>query len=207
MIDDHCRTRDDTILAMGEVAVWNNNIFGLVSPGYQMAKAELDTLVDGERCFQGAAMSTKLKLLGVDVGAVGDAHGNQNPGARFFHYTDPIQQEYRKLVVSADGKQLPGAMLVSDNSDYDTLLQYCTNALELRDNPESLILPASEGGSPTPGMDARPDSAGICSCHNVSKGDDGRCPEQPEHQLETRAVRLLGDELHVAARKKAHVAA
>jgi nitrite reductase (NADH) large subunit len=175
VIDDHCRTSDDDILAIGEVALWNDSIFGLVSPGYQMAKAALDTLTGGERCFQGADMSTKLKLLGVDVGAVGDAHGNQNPGARFFRYTDQLNQEYRKLVVSADGKQLLGAMLVGDNSYYDTLLQYCTNGLELPEQPESLILPASEGGSPTLGVDALPDSAGICSCHNVSKGDIVQC--------------------------------
>ncbi|BBI60035.1 hypothetical protein HSBAA_13410 [Vreelandella sulfidaeris] len=49
-------------------------------------------------------MSTKLKLLGVDVGSIGDAHGNQNPSARMFRYLDPIKQEYRKLVVSSDGK-------------------------------------------------------------------------------------------------------
>ncbi len=175
VIDDHCRTSDEDILAIGEVALWNDSIFGLVSPGYQMAKAALDTLTGGERCFRGADMSTKLKLLGVDVGAVGDAHGNQNPGARFFRYTDQLHQEYRKLVVSADGKQLLGAMLVGDNSYYDTLLQYCTNGLELPDNPESLILPATEGGSPTLGVDALPDSAGICSCHNVSKGDIVQC--------------------------------
>jgi nitrite reductase (NADH) large subunit len=181
VIDDHCRTSDDRILAIGEVALWNNSIFGLVSPGYQMAKAALDTLVGGECCFQGADMSTKLKLLGVDVGAVGDAHGNQNPGARFFRYTDQLNQEYRKLVVSADGKQLLGAMLVGDNSYYDTLLQYCTNGLELPDQPESLILPASEGGSPTLGVDALPDSAGICSCHNVSKGDIVQCVHDDGH--------------------------
>ena len=171
VIDDHCRTSDPDVLAIGEVALWNDSIFGLVGPGYQMAKAALDTLTGGDRAFTGADMSTKLKLMGVDVGAIGDAHGNQNPGARFYRYTNGIAQEYRKLVVSADGKQLLGAMLVGDNSYYDTLLQYALNGLELPDNPESLILPASEGGAPALGVDALPETAGICSCHNVTKGD------------------------------------
>ncbi|PAU81692.1 nitrite reductase (NAD(P)H) [Halovibrio salipaludis] len=175
VIDDHCRTSDPDVLAIGEVALWNDSIFGLVGPGYQMAKAALDTLTEGERTFRGADMSTKLKLMGVDVGAIGDAHGNQNPGARFYRYTNGIAQEYRKLVVSADGKQLLGAMLVGDNSYYDTLLQYALNGLELPDNPESLILPASEGGAPALGVDALPETAGICSCHNVTKGDIVQC--------------------------------
>jgi len=169
VIDDRCLTSDPAILAIGEVALWNNSIFGLVAPGYQMAKAAADTLLSGELTFAGADMSTKLKLLGVDVGAIGDAHGNQNPGARMFRYLDQIKQEYRKLVVSSDGKKLLGAMLVGDNATYDTLMQYYSNGLELPDDPAALILPSTEG-APTLGADALPDGATICSCHNVTKG-------------------------------------
>ncbi|WP_355661775.1 nitrite reductase large subunit NirB [Halomonas salifodinae] len=175
VIDDRCLTSDPAILAVGEVALWNQSIFGLVAPGYQMARAAADTLVADtlEReaeTFGGADMSTKLKLLGVDVGSIGDAHGTQHPGARMFRYLDQIKQEYRKLVVSADGKQLLGAMLVGDNGYYDTLMQYYANGIELPQDPASLILPSSDG-APALGPDALPDTAMICSCHNVTKGD------------------------------------
>ncbi|MGO2398630.1 MAG: FAD-dependent oxidoreductase, partial [Halomonas sp.] len=89
VINDQCQTSDPAILAIGEVALWNQSIFGLVAPGYQMAKTALSTLTGGDASFTGADMSTKLKLLGVDVGSIGDAHGNQNPGARMFRYLDP----------------------------------------------------------------------------------------------------------------------
>ncbi|MFC3281993.1 nitrite reductase large subunit NirB [Litchfieldella rifensis] len=170
VVDDHCLTSDPAILAVGEVAVWNNSVFGLVGPGYQMAKAAAATLTEGELTFQGADMSTKLKLMGVDVGSIGDAHGDRTPGARVFRYLDQIKQQYRKMVVSSDGKKLLGAMLVGDNSYYDTLMQYYDNGLALPDQPECLILPASEGGTPTLGADALPDTATLCSCHNVTKG-------------------------------------
>ena len=170
VIDDQCLTSDPQILAVGEVALWQQSIYGLVAPGYQMAKAALATLIEGETRFKGADMSTKLKLLGVDVGSIGDAHGNQNPGARMFRYLDQIKQEYRKLVVSSDGKKLLGAMLVGDNSYFDTLMQYYDNGLELPEDPASLILPSSEG-APALGPDALPETATICSCHNVTKGD------------------------------------
>ncbi|GHA96904.1 nitrite reductase large subunit NirB [Modicisalibacter luteus] len=169
VIDDKCLTSDPAILAIGECALWNNSIFGLVAPGYQMAKVAVDTLTEGETTFRGADMSTKLKLMGVDVGAIGDAHGDRSPSARMFRYLDEIKQEYRKLVVSSDGKKLLGAMLVGDNSYYDTLMQYYSNGLELPADPASLILPSSEG-APTLGPDALPDTASICSCHNVTKG-------------------------------------
>ncbi|MCH4562316.1 nitrite reductase large subunit NirB [Halomonas sp. EGI 63088] len=175
VIDDRCLTSDPAILAIGEVALWNNSIFGLVAPGYQMAKAAAATLLasSGEshdETFRGADMSTKLKLLGVDVGSIGDAHGDRTPGARMFRYLDPLKQQYRKLVVSSDGKRLVGAMLVGDNSVYDTLLQYYANRMELPEDPASLILPSSEG-APALGPDALPDTATLCSCHNVTKGD------------------------------------
>jgi nitrite reductase (NADH) large subunit len=170
VIDDQCRTNDPNILAIGEVALWNQSIFGLVAPGYQMAKTAVATLTGGDTCFSGADMSTKLKLLGVDVGSIGDAHGNQNPGARMFRYLDPLTQVYRKLVVTSDGKKLLGAMLVGDNSVYDTLLQYYANGIELPKEPASLILPQQSGAAPALGPDALPETAMICSCHNVTKG-------------------------------------
>ncbi|GEN25100.1 nitrite reductase large subunit [Halomonas cupida] len=169
VIDDHCLTSDPAILAVGEVALWNHSIFGLVAPGYQMAKVAADTLTGGGSAFTGADMSTRLKLLGVDVGAIGDAHGDRTPGARQFRYFDQLKQVYRKLVVSSDGRRLHGAMLVGDNAGYDTLMQYFANGLTLPDDPAALILPSSEG-APALGPDALPDSATICSCHNVTKG-------------------------------------
>ena len=171
VVDNQCLTSDPAILAIGEVALWNQSIFGLVAPGYQMAKAALSTLTGGDTHFGGADMSTKLKLLGVDVGSIGDAHGNQNPGTRMFRYLDPIKQEYRKLVVSSDGKKLLGAMLVGNNAVYDTLLQYYANGIELPEEPAALILPQSSGAAPTLGPGALPETATICSCHNVTKGD------------------------------------
>ncbi|GGY01105.1 nitrite reductase large subunit [Litchfieldella qijiaojingensis] len=191
VIDDHCLTSDPAILAVGEVALWNNSIFGLVGPGYQMAKAAAYTLTQGELTFRGADMSTKLKLLGVDVGSIGDAHGDRSPGARMFRYLDQIKQEYRKLVVSSDGKKLLGAMLVGDNSYYDTLMQYYSNGLELPEDPASLILPSTEG-APALGADALPETATICSCHNVTKGDvcasiDAGCTDLGAVKLETKA--------------------
>jgi nitrite reductase (NADH) large subunit len=120
--------------------------------------------------FDGADMSTKLKLMGVDVASVGDALG-KTAGALDYVYTDPVQGIYKKLVVSGDGKQLLGAILVGDAAEYGALLQATLNAIPLPDHPEDLILPAREGGaSKGMGVDAFPATALICSCNNVSKG-------------------------------------
>ena len=171
VINDLCQTSDPSTYAIGECALWQQKIFGLVAPGYQMARVVADQLVNQQQAtltFSGADMSTKLKLLGVEVGSIGDAHA-KTPGAMSYLFTDPKAGHYKKLVVSQNGKKLLGAVLVGDTSPYDTLLQYALNDMPLPANPEQLILPAS-GQTVLPAL-VLPDSATICSCHNVAKGD------------------------------------
>ncbi|MDC4949102.1 nitrite reductase large subunit NirB [Acinetobacter baumannii] len=174
VINDYCQTSDQNIYAIGECALWQNKIYGLVAPGYDMARIAAKHILDEEcHCFAGADMSTKLKLMGVDVASVGDAHA-MTPGALSYFYADEHALVYKKIVVNADKTKLLGAVLVGDAKEYNDLLQMMLNGLALPEVPESLIMPgfeqsaAKSGGS---GVDLLPDSATICSCNNVSKAD------------------------------------
>ncbi|WP_165106540.1 MULTISPECIES: nitrite reductase large subunit NirB [unclassified Caballeronia] len=170
-IDDTCRTSDSDIYAIGECAAWNGMVYGLVAPGYEMARVTAKHLLGDQAGFGGADMSTKLKLMGVDVASIGDAHG-KTPGSRTYQFSDERKQVYKKLVVSECGKQLLGAVMVGDAAEYGTLLQMMLNRIELPDAPEFLILPQSDGkAKPGLGVDALPETAQICSCNNVSKGE------------------------------------
>lgn len=196
VVDNHCRTSDPDIFAIGECASWNGSIFGLVAPGYSMARNVAAQLAGQHyEPFTGADMSTKLKLLGVDVGSIGDAHA-ATPGAKSYRFIDEASASYRRLVVSADGKHVLGAVLIGDNSYYDTLLQYAQNGIALPKDPSSLILPLSDG-APTLGADALPDTATICSCHNVTKGAvccavDAGCVDLGELKGKTKAATGCG---------------
>ncbi|KAA0876377.1 nitrite reductase large subunit NirB [Nitrincola tapanii] len=185
-INSNCQTSVADVYAIGECASWQGQMFGLVAPGYQMAKTAVAAILGEESAaFTGADMSTKLKLLGVDVGSIGDAHGH-TAGARNYRYLDEQNGVYRRLVVSQDGKTLLGAILVGDNSYYDTLLQYALNGLSLPAQPESLILPGT-AAAPALGADALPASAVLCSCHNVTKG--AVCAAMDEGALSFEAVK------------------
>ena len=169
VIDNQCRTSDADIFAIGECALWEGRIFGLVAPGYAMARTVVGVLEGAEAEFVGADMSTKLKLMGVDVASIGDAQA-RTKGALVYTYQNGSEEVYKRLVVSADKKQLLGAVLVGDASGYGTLLQYCLNEIELPENPDALILPSRSDESVGLGVDAMPVNAQICSCHDVSKG-------------------------------------
>src|SRR5687768_160196 len=134
-IKGDCRTSDESIYAIGECAAYEGRIYGLVAPGYQMARVAAARLLEKEEAaFAGADMSTKLKLLGVEVGSIGDAHA-QTPGARVYTFFDQRKEVYKKLVVDAEGKKLLGAVLVGDTSDYSLRHQTVMNAMALPENP------------------------------------------------------------------------
>ncbi|MBR9910973.1 MAG: nitrite reductase large subunit [Gammaproteobacteria bacterium] len=170
VVNDSCQTNVDNVYAIGECALWSGRIYGLVAPGYTMAKVAVSHITGGDEQFRGADMSTKLKLLGVDVASIGDAHGN-TPGAQSYTYNDEIEQVYKRLIVSADGKKVVGAVLVGDVDAYGNLLQLMLNDMDLPGNPAGLILPAGDGEAAMGlGVDALPDTAQICSCYDVTKG-------------------------------------
>ncbi len=170
IVDNNCQTTVKDVYAIGECALWNNRIFGLVAPGYQMAKVAVSHITGGSEQFTGADMSTKLKLLGVDVASIGDAHGN-TPGSLSYTYSNDVDEVYKRIIVSADNKKLLGAVMVGDVEAYGTLQQICVNGMDLPEDPNGLILPNVEGGSSTGlGVDALPETAMICSCYDVSKG-------------------------------------
>ncbi|MEV6278391.1 nitrite reductase large subunit NirB [Nocardia sp. NPDC051832] len=157
------RTSDPNIYAVGEVAAIEGVCYGLVAPGYTTAEIVADRLLGGAGEFPGADLSTKLKLLGVDVASFGDAFG-ATEGALSVVLHDAAKGTYAKLVVSDDAKTLLGGILVGDASAYAALRPLVGSPLPA--DPAALISPTGA----ELGADALPDEAQICSCNNVSKG-------------------------------------
>ncbi|MCL9782540.1 nitrite reductase large subunit NirB [Vibrio sp. S4M6] len=174
IINNHCQTSIEDIYAIGECALWENRIFGLVAPGYQMAKVAVNHILsdsdeNGATTFTGADMSTKLKLLGVDVASIGEVHG-QTAGAQSYTYSDEIDQVYKRLILSEDGRKIIGAVLVGDTEAFGSLLQIKLNDMPLPENPSVLILPNTvDDDTSALGVDALPETAVICSCFDVTK--------------------------------------
>ena len=169
LTDLSCATTDPSIYAVGEVAAIEGRCYGLVGPGYTSAEVVADRLLGGAAEFPEADMSTKLKLLGVDVASFGDAMG-LTPDCLEVVVNDAVNQTYAKLVLSDDAKTLLGGILVGDASAYGILRPMVGEPLP--GDPLALIAPAgSDGGSEGLGVGTLPAGAQICSCNNVTKGD------------------------------------
>jgi nitrite reductase (NADH) large subunit len=165
LVDVTCRTEDEAIYAVGECAAVEGVAYGLVAPGFAMAEVVADRLLGGSATFPGADLSTKLKLLGVDVASFGDAHA-RIPGALELVYSDQVHGTYTKLVVTDDARVLLGGILVGDATAYASLRPLV--GAELGCPPERLLLPAGDPGGAVPAL---PEAAEVCTCHAVTKAD------------------------------------
>ena len=162
LTDIACCTSDPDIYAVGEVAAVQGTCYGLVAPGNATAEVVADRLLGGWADFPGADMSTKLKLLGVDVASFGDAQAT-TPNALEVVLNDPTKGTYAKLVVSDDASTLLGGVLVGDATAYGVLRPLVGRPLPA--DPASLISP----GAAEVGVGALPEDAQICSCNAVTK--------------------------------------
>ncbi|KAK4166366.1 putative nitrite reductase [NAD(P)H] [Cladorrhinum sp. PSN259] len=202
IVDDSLQTSEPDIYAIGECASWQGQTFGLIAPGVEMADVLSFNLTQAElhqpRLYKRPDLSTKLKLLGVEVASFGDFFADRDgpkylparaqkggrttpdrvktltdglPPApvKALTYKDPFQNVYKKYIFTMDGKYLLGGMMIGDTSDYVKLVPLVKTQKELDMPPAQLILGAKKEGADD--GDDLDDETQICSCHNVTKGD------------------------------------
>ncbi|QBF81389.1 nitrite reductase large subunit [Shewanella maritima] len=180
-INDDCLTSAKDVYAIGECALWQGRIFGLVAPGYQMARVVASHIAAGTdsaaqtQQFKGADMSTKLKLLGVDVAAIGESRGFDN--AQYVELSDNQAGIYKKLWLDESGTLLKGAVLIGDNADYNKLLDLYLSQDEIEGSAVDLLLAGAESEA-----DLK-DTSIVCSCHQVTKGDIVEAVKAGSHNM------------------------
>lgn len=182
VVNEYMETTDKAIFAIGECALINDHIYGLVAPGYEMADVLVGRLTGGAKTFKNFDMSTKLKLIGVDVASFGDPFIAE-PDARTIVFENKWKGIYKRLNISNDGRFLLGGVLIGDASAYNMLLQTVNNQIILPSNPEDMILEASAKKTNAMGVGNLPGEALICSCEGISKDDI--CRAVNEQQCET----------------------
>ncbi|KAN0061889.1 hypothetical protein ACQY0O_005883 [Thecaphora frezii] len=208
VVDTKLRTSVDHLYAIGECASFLEQTFGLIAPGVEMAEVLAFNLTEGPhhqlRDMKAPDVSTKLKLMGVDVASFGDFFADQGKiskplptagraaakrGAdaipppeevkkqvKALTYRDPFSDVYKKYIFTADGKFLLGGMMVGDVKDYIKLVSLTNKGSPIDKPPAELIVGAKKEGEEE-GADL-PDDAQICSCHNVTKGAVVKCVKE-----------------------------
>ena len=159
VVDDRMVTSHPRALAVGECAQHRATVYGLVAPIHEQAAVAAQTLTSGRAVYAGSVQSAKLKVMGVDLVAVGDASGPREVVS-----ADAAAGTYRKLVLDADG-QAAGAVLLGDTRGHELLLEKVKQQEPVTDLL-GLLQQAGESGAAD-----LPDSAQVCNCNGVCKGE------------------------------------
>lgn len=200
LVNNKMETSVPGIYAIGEVALYNQNIYGLVAPGYEMAGVALDQIMGGTKLMSPSIdMSTQLKLVGTEVASFGDPF-LENDDTVVIRYENKQRGVYKRINISKDGTRLLGGILVGDSSDYNTLFQLYLNEMKLPENAEELILGqrGTESKSLLGSVLDLPATAQICSCESVSKGaicdaiQNGTCQDLKGVIKQTKASTCCG---------------
>ncbi len=166
--DDLASPDDAAVFAVGECAEHRGRVYGLVAPLWEQTAVLADRLTgrDPMARYRGSVVSTKLKVMGVDLAVMGDREPRDDDD-EVVTYAEPKRGVYKKLIVR--GGRLAGAILLGDGAVAPTLLEAFDRAAELPDLRADLLFPGA-GVERHRDVADLPDDARICNCNGVSKG-------------------------------------
>ena len=116
MVSSDLSTSAPDIYAIGECASWENQTFGLIAPGVEMADILAFNLTQAKahspRKFKRPDLSTKLKLLGVEVASFGDFFADRDgpkelPTKRHGGKKEGIIETQDRVKILTDGPAPP----------------------------------------------------------------------------------------------------
>ncbi|WAC54470.1 nitrite reductase large subunit NirB [Gordonia sp. SL306] len=196
VVDDQMRCEDEGfIFAVGECAQHRSEVYGLVAPLWEQAVvlADVITGTNPDAEYHGSRLTTKLKVAGVDVAAMG-VKGPERDDDEFVQFYEPRSGTYKSVVVR-DNK-LIGAMLLGDISKANFLTQAFDEKVPLPDERISMLFDMGTPSTAT-GAAELADDVQVCNCNGVTKGDivgcvRGGCTSVSEVCAATRAGKGCG---------------
>jgi nitrite reductase (NADH) large subunit len=180
VVDDGMRTSAPGVWAVGECAEHRGVVYGLVAPIREQAAVAAASLLGEEARYDGSLQWAKLKVMGVDLVSIGVPEGPRGAAV-----ADVESPSYRKLVL--DGGRAAGAILLGDIRGSEDLLAAITSGEEVADPLARLAASAETSAADLP------DTAQICNCNGVCKGEivgavsEGGCATAREVMASTRA--------------------
>ena len=170
LVNDSMACRNDQdIYAIGECAEHRSRVYGLVAPLWEQACVLAERLAgrNADASYHGSRVSTKLKVMGVELAVAGDKDPLTDDD-EVVTYVEPNRNVYKKVIVR-DGK-VKGAILLGDGLTVPRILQAFDREESLPENRSELLFPLAADAGPALDVDDLSDDAQICNCNGVAKG-------------------------------------
>ncbi len=173
VVDNHLRSVDDpNIYVVGECAQHRGMVYGLVAPLWEQAKvlAEHITGKNPNAAYLGSKLSTKLKVVGVELASMGLTEPTEEDD-EVVQFSEPKRGRYKKLIIR--NGRLVGAIMLGDLNKVSYLIQAFDRNTPLPEERSALLFDL--GGTQKLSAEDLPAEAQVCNCNGVSKGQIGAC--------------------------------
>lgn len=172
VVDDHLRTADPAIFAVGECVEHRGTTYGLVAPAWEQARVLADHLTGRpESAYAGSRTTARLKVMGVELTSVGEPETSA-PEDEVVQYVEPKRGLYKKLVIRDN--RLVGAIILGDGERAPYVTQLFERGTPVPEDRAALFFDL--GGKPgAVSPDEMAEDATVCHCNGVTKGDIREC--------------------------------
>ena len=170
LVNDSMACRNDQdIYAIGECAEHRSQVYGLVAPLWEQARVLAERLTghNEDALYGGSRVSTKLKVMGVELAVAGDKDPLETDD-EVVTYVEPNRNVYKKVIVR-EGR-VKGAILLGDGLAVPRVLQAFDRQEPLPENRSELLFPLVDILGPAVNVEELHNDAQICDCNGVTKG-------------------------------------
>jgi len=163
IVDEYLKTSDSNIFALGEIAEFQNALFGITSAAEQQADVAANYLLgDMGSIYSGSVLMNILKFEDLDLCSIGMVNTPKNDSSyEEIILMDVSKRFYKKCIVKDD--MLKGAILLGDKSEFAEFKRLIEEEIELSDKREELLRGKSNS-EPLKGKL-------VCSCAQVGSGN------------------------------------
>ncbi|ABQ07632.1 nitrate reductase [Flavobacterium johnsoniae] len=162
-VNQYLQTSNPNIFAIGEIAEFNNKLFGITSAAEEQADILANYLAgDISSYYKGSILMNILKLEDINLCSIGDLTIPENDDSyEEIVFTDLKKRYYKKCIVKDD--LLVGAILMGDKNEFAEFKTMIESKIELSDKRNTLLR-GSSNAKPVLGKL-------VCSCSQVGAGN------------------------------------
>jgi ferredoxin-nitrate reductase len=163
VVDEYLRTSEKDIYALGEIAEYQGQLYGITAAAEQQAEITARFLCgDISKFYQGSLLMNILKMHSLELCSLGIAETpGDDPSYEEIIFIDKAKRYYKKCIVQHD--KLVGAILIGDKTEFLEFRNLIENKMELSEKRLQLLR-SGQCKEPVIGKI-------VCSCNSVGEGN------------------------------------
>ncbi|WP_298552978.1 nitrate reductase [uncultured Algibacter sp.] len=162
-VNQHLQSSHPDIFAIGEIAEFNNQLFGITSAAEEQANILANFIAGDISCaYNGSVLMNILKFNDLNLCSIGEINVPENDDSyEEIIFTDIKKRYYKKCIVKDD--LLVGAVLMGDKNEFAEFKTMIESKIEMAEKRDKLLR-GSSNDVPVLGKL-------VCSCSQVGAGN------------------------------------